>query len=393
MWFACTCGVLFLSISLVLENVAIGVKGERCSSAPLDYNGHNHGLCELLVKEALGEYRTIECRQYPSISSCISNFCRDVSSCLSQTWKWRKLCFWRFFWFRLGKFDITAWKEVQSNTSIRNLQLGYCSRTYSSSHGRWRVNYKFSIITTEYSDHSENEGSKANDDNVDRTFEGTDPDDPDLITEITYDLSTLDVLNNNSLKEAVDIIARKIDEYINSTAASGQTGNTTITSHEKMQRILMTTIAFEEFVLELAETHLSESAPVVHFTSEKIDLQVRRASWENETDFHLKDAKNYIQLPSTNFHNGSTILGVMYKDLHRMFATTSTEQDTPGISSKNLNTIITSVTMRAESDKLRENVVLGFKNVQVTLLFKQYIVEWLSLYIVSVRSGFSKNVI
>ena len=113
------------------------------------------------MKEALGEYRTIECRQYPSISSCISNFCRDVSSCLSQTWKWRNLCFWRFFWFRLGKFDITAWKEVQSNTSIRNLQLGYCSRTYSSSHGRWRVNYKFSIITTEYSDHSENEGSKG----------------------------------------------------------------------------------------------------------------------------------------------------------------------------------------------------------------------------------------
>jgi len=159
--FYCTWGVLFLIMLLVLENVAIGVKGERCSSAPLDYNGHNHGLCELLVKEALGEYRTIECRQYPSISSCISNFCRDVSSCLSQTWKWRKLCFWRFFWFRLGKFDITAWKEVQSNTSIRNLQLGYCSRTYSSSHGRWRVNYKFSIITTEYSDHSENEGSKG----------------------------------------------------------------------------------------------------------------------------------------------------------------------------------------------------------------------------------------
>ena len=29
---------------------------------------------------------------------------------------------------------------------------------------------------------------------------------------------------------------------------------------------------------------------------------------------------------------GSTILGVMYKDLHRMFATTSSEQDTAGIS-------------------------------------------------------------
>ena len=136
-------------------------KGERCSSAPLDYNGHNHGLCELLVQEALGEYRTIECRQYPSIPSCISNFCRDVSSCLSQTSKWRNLCFWRFLWFRFGKFDITARKEVQSDTSIRNLQLGYCSYSYSSSHWRRRVNYKFSIMTTEYSDHSQSEGNEG----------------------------------------------------------------------------------------------------------------------------------------------------------------------------------------------------------------------------------------
>lgn len=49
--------------------------------------------------------------------------------------------------------------------------------------------------------------------------------------------------------------------------------------------------------------------------------------------------------------------------------------------------------MRAESAKLQENVVLGFKNVQVILLFKQYIGEWLTLNLVSVRSGFSKNVI
>ena len=35
-----------------------------------------------------------------------------------------------------------------------------------------------------------------------------------------------------------------------------------------------------------------------------LDLQVRRASWEYETDFHLEDAKNYIKFPSTNFQNG-----------------------------------------------------------------------------------------
>ena len=66
----------------------------------------------------------------------------------------------------------------------------------------------------------------------------------------------------------MDIFVRKIDEYMNSTVVS--TRNTTTTSHEKMQRVLLATIAFEEFVLEFADTHLSEPAPVVHLTSEKI---------------------------------------------------------------------------------------------------------------------------
>ena len=68
----------------------------------------------------------------------------------------------------------------------------------------------------------------------------------------------------------MDIFVRKIDEYINNTAVSGQTGNSTTTSHEKMKRVLLATIAFEEFVLQFADTHLSEPAPVVHLTSEKI---------------------------------------------------------------------------------------------------------------------------
>ncbi|XP_067047106.1 adhesion G protein-coupled receptor L4-like isoform X3 [Acropora muricata] len=474
MRFSCTMGVLFLSMSVVLENVAIGVKGKRCSSTPLGYNGLNKDLCELLVRGALGKYRTIECRQYSSIWGCISNFCRDVSSCLNQTLKWRYLCEQRFYWSRFGKFGVTASKEDQNGTYIRNLQLGFCYLTFS----RWSLivkSYKFSIRTTEYFCHSENQANKAtcsgqligSNDHCDYFMNGTNKNwvkiasttkewcasfhsclgsqslqdickkdfnfyrwffrykrsflfemgsyipstriqvrygcasryrngfefkiircdsgsgainittdndgdyadadnmtDLDLSTKITYDLSTLDVLNNNSLKEAVNTSVSKIEEFINSTIFSGQTGNTTTTNHEIMQRVLMATVAFEKFVLKFADIHLSESAPVMNFTSEKIDLQVRRAFWENETDFHLEDAKNYIKLPSTNFHNGSTILGVMYKYLHRMFATTSTEQDTPGISSKNLNTIITSVTMRAQSDKLRENVVLGFKNVQ-----------------------------
>ena len=127
----------------------------------MGYNGLKKDLCELLVRGALGKYRTIECRQYSSIWGCISNFCRDVSSCLNQTSKWRNLCFRHFYRFRFGKFDITARKEVQSDTSIRNLQLGYCSHSYSYSHWRWRVNYKFSIMTTEYSDHSQSEGNEG----------------------------------------------------------------------------------------------------------------------------------------------------------------------------------------------------------------------------------------
>lgn len=127
----------------------------------MGYNGLNKDLCELLVRGALGKYRTIQCRQYSWIWGCISNFCRDVSSCLNQTLKWRHLCKERFSWFRFRKFGVTASKEDQSDTSIRNLQLGYCSHSYSYSHWRLRVNYKFSIMTTEYSDHSQSEGSEG----------------------------------------------------------------------------------------------------------------------------------------------------------------------------------------------------------------------------------------
>ena len=66
------------------------------------------------------------------------------------------------------------------------------------------------------------------------------------------------------------IFVHKIDEYINSTTVSGRTGNTTITSLDKMESVLLATIAFEEFVLQFAHFHLSESVPVVNVTSEKI---------------------------------------------------------------------------------------------------------------------------
>lgn len=126
----------------------------------MDYNGLHKGLCELLVKGALGKYRTIECRQYSSIWGCISNFCRDVSSCLNQTLKWRHLCERRFYWFRFGKFGVTASKEDQNGTYIRNLQLGFCYPTFS----RWSLivkSYKFSIRTTEYFCHSENQANEG----------------------------------------------------------------------------------------------------------------------------------------------------------------------------------------------------------------------------------------
>ena len=112
------------------------------------------------MKGALGKYRTIECRQYSSIWGCISNFCRDVSSCLNQTLKWRYLCEQRFYWSRFGKFGVTASKEDQNGTYIRNLQLGFCYPTFS----RWSLivkSYKFSIRTTEYFCHSENQANEG----------------------------------------------------------------------------------------------------------------------------------------------------------------------------------------------------------------------------------------
>ena len=85
----------------------------------------------------------------------------------------------------------------------------------------------------------------------------------------TY-LIAIIVISFPSSQDAVAIFVHKIDKYINNTTVRGRTGNTTITNHEKMKSVLLATIAFEEFVLQFADFHLSESVPVVNSTTEKI---------------------------------------------------------------------------------------------------------------------------
>ena len=138
-------------------------KGERCSSTPLDYEELKQGNCNQLVNGTLGQYRTIECPQYDYqlLRTCIYDWCDYISSCLNQTSEWTSLCSSQFDRFlRLKKFYITASQEAQNGTYIRNLQLRFCQANYSR-WWRWIKSAKFSIRTTEYFCHSENQANQG----------------------------------------------------------------------------------------------------------------------------------------------------------------------------------------------------------------------------------------
>ena len=137
-------------------------KGERCSSTPLDYEELKQGNCNQLVNRTFGEYRTIECPQYDYqlLRTCIYDWCDYISSCLNQTSEWTSLCSSQFNWFRPKRFYITASEEAQKGTYIRNLQLRLCYAPHLRSW--WRAkSYKFSIRTTEYFCHSENQANQG----------------------------------------------------------------------------------------------------------------------------------------------------------------------------------------------------------------------------------------
>ncbi|XP_068706843.1 adhesion G protein-coupled receptor L4-like isoform X1 [Montipora foliosa] len=335
--------VIFLGIFLALQNAARVQGGQGCSSSPLDYEKLQKGNCEQLANGTYNNDRTIICitnRNPYAVKKCLYGWCYRIAECFDQSPKWQRSYCWQFYWFRSTGFDISATKQVESGTCVRNIQVRRCHKTYLKG---WRVRYISSIKTTVDRCHSEPQTNNGGD---------------DLHTAI----SALDVRSNNSLKEAMAIFG----DYINNASATVQESNRSVTLQEKMENVLMATVVFEEFALQFADFHLSNSSAAVYLTSDKVDLQVKRAGSENKSDFYLEETKetNYIKMPSTDFQNGSVLLGVLYKDLHEMFTTSSTEEDPTNDTSKILNTIIMSVTMRPQPASLQENVTLGFKNVQ-----------------------------
>ncbi|XP_068737668.1 adhesion G protein-coupled receptor L4-like isoform X3 [Montipora capricornis] len=359
--------VIFLGIFLALQNAAKVQKGQGCSSSPLDYKKLWKGNCEQLVNGTYNNHRTVICftyRDHYAVKNCLYWRCYRIAECFDQSPKWRRSFCSQFYWFRSTGFDINATKQVEGGTCVRNIQVRHCDKTYPT---WWSVQYIiFSIKTTGDWCHSEPQTNNGGDDHDKESK--NEMEDYDLIIAMRIALSALNVQSNNSLKEAVAIFGDKINDYINYTSATVQESNRSVTLQEKMENVLMATVVFEEFALQFADFHLSNSSAAVYLTSDKVDLQVKRAGSENKSDFYLEETKetNYIKMPSTDFQNGSVLLGVLYKDLHEMFTTSSTEEDPTNNTSKNLNTIIMSVTMRPQPASLQENVTLGFKNVQPT---------------------------
>ena len=59
-------------------------------------------------------------------------------------------------------------------------------------------------------------------------------------------------------------------DYINHASATVQESNRSVTLQEKMENVLMDTVAFEEFALQFADFHLSKSSAAVYLTSDKV---------------------------------------------------------------------------------------------------------------------------
>ncbi|XP_078381924.1 adhesion G protein-coupled receptor L4-like isoform X6 [Oculina patagonica] len=192
---------------------------------------------------------------------------------------------------------------------------------------------------------------------IDDDDDDDDEQEDDLKTEMLQAISTIDIENENSLKKALKVF--------NTTITKRNFTSTNKTVQERMEEVFLATNVLEEFVFGFARYHLNQSVPRLHLSSENVDLQVRRIFYQNESDFHLEEHKiqNFVRIPSGNFHNGSAVLAVVYKDLNKLFATKDTDANSTN-KNRGVNTIIMSATIDPQPITLKQNVTLMFRNLK-----------------------------
>nr|XP_058948948.1 adhesion G protein-coupled receptor L4-like [Pocillopora verrucosa] len=125
--------------------------------------------------------------------------------------------------------------------------------------------------------------------------------------------------------------------------------------------------AFEEFVLNYGKLHLVGTRSSQEIHSHKLVLRIQKGQRQNASDFYLgkEEWQASINVPSANFaKNGSVVVGIVYKDLHDLLAPDQPIRIKAG-NRRHLSSGIMAVAMAPNPDKLRENVILKFRNLEV----------------------------
>jgi len=187
-----------------------------------------------------------------------------------------------------------------------------------------------------------------------------------LVVEFLSALKKADVLQVSSLKDVVNILENTMEQSKNTSLHQVQLSS--IAEQERKEEIFKMAFAFEDFARKYGQYHLNESVPQLNIANKKLVMHMQRVFSQNASDFHLDGPvkQNFINIPSSNFHNnGSILIGIVYKDLHELLKSNSSNSDTTR-NSRSLGTIIIAATMDPEPKKLKQNVALKFRNLKVT---------------------------
>ncbi|KAL9951189.1 hypothetical protein ACROYT_G043809 [Oculina patagonica] len=142
-------------------------------------------------------------------------------------------------------------------------------------------------------------------------------------------LDKIDVQRNTSLQEAVNLFKNSTKQY--KTIRTQQVQLDATVEQEQRESIFQTAVAFEKFVLNYSNYHVSESTPQIHIVSNNLE---------------------------------TVVVDIVYKALHELFIRKHSKNHGTG-DTRRLNSPIVAVAMNPKPDVLQENVTLIFRHLKI----------------------------
>ncbi|XP_022784545.1 adhesion G protein-coupled receptor L4-like [Stylophora pistillata] len=187
-----------------------------------------------------------------------------------------------------------------------------------------------------------------------------------LENEFTSKRNGINVSRNSSLQEVMGLFEDFTDQYQNIIKShGGQLGIEELKMGK--ESVFKVAVAFEKFALDYSKYHLNTAEPSKKITRQKMVLGIQKGYHQNATDFFLdgKEWQASINISSENFaENGSVAIGCLYKDLHELLLNNRHVGDKTE-TSRYVNTRIITAAVDPKHEKLRQDVILKFRNLKV----------------------------